>query len=171
MIYLVPLNPNFYWQKSSTFFMNDKGFFVHELEKHQTKDVSDLHVNGELMVIWRDWDNILKSHPKMVYISRVNPHEIKGPHLHTKRDSYFVCIRGKVVFITKDNSGNFHEIESSEEKPILVQIPKNVASAHVNLSDGVSIILALANPAWRPYDDEMKNVTFDDYDWKKWKKK
>jgi dTDP-4-dehydrorhamnose 3,5-epimerase len=31
--------------------------------------------------------------------------------------------------------------------------------------------LALANPAWRPDDDEMKNVTFDDYDWKKWKKK
>ena len=59
---------------------------------------------------------------------------------------------------------------SSEEKPILVQIPKNVASAHINLSEEVSTILALANPAWRPNDDEMKNVTFDDYDWKKWKK-
>ena len=33
-----------------------------------------------------------------------------------------------------------------------------------------SIILALANPAWRPDNDEMKNVTFNDYDWKKWKK-
>ena len=36
----------------------------------------------------------IKNHPKMVYVSHVNPHEIKGPHLHTKRDSYFVCIRG-----------------------------------------------------------------------------
>ena len=140
------------------------------LETFPTKDVNDDHINGKLTVIWRDWDKILKSNPKMVYISHVNPHEIKGPHLHTKRDSYFVCIRGKVVFIAKDNSGNFHEIESSEENPVLVQIPKNIASAHINLSDGISTILALANPAWQPNDNEMKNVAFDDYDWKKWKK-
>ena len=139
------------------------------LEKYETKNTVDQHVNGSLTVIWRDWDNILKSHPKMVYVSYVNPYEIKGPHLHTKRDSYFVCIRGKVVFIIKDISGNFREVESSEENPVLVQIPKNIASAHINLSDEVSTILALANPAWQPNDDEMKNVTFDDYDWEKWK--
>jgi dTDP-4-dehydrorhamnose 3,5-epimerase len=34
----------------------------------------------------------------------------------------------------------------------------------------MSTILTLADPAWRPNDDEMKNVTFDNYDWKKWKK-
>ena len=81
------------------------------LETFPTKNIHDGHINGKLNVIWRDWDNILKSHPKMVYVSHVNPYEIKGPHLHTK-----------------------------------------------------------ASPAWRPNDDEMKNVTFDDYDWKKWKK-
>ena len=140
------------------------------LETFPTKDVVDGHINGKLTVIWRDWDNILKSYPKMVYVSHVNPHEIKGPHLHTKRDSYFVCIRGRVVFVIKDSSGNFREVESSEENPILVQIPKNIASAHINIYDKVSTILALANPAWQPNDDEMKNVTFDDYDWKKWKK-
>ena len=139
------------------------------LETFPTKNVGDDHINGKLTVIWRDWDNILKSHPKMVYVSYVNPHEIKGPHLHTKRDSYFVCIRGKVVFIAKDDSGNFHEIESSDENPVLVHIPKNIASAHINLSDEISTVLALADPAWRLDDDEMKNVVFDDYDWKKWK--
>ena len=140
------------------------------LETFPTKDVVDGHINGKLTVIWRDWDNILKSYPKMVYVSHVNPHEIKGPHLHTERDSYFVCIRGKVVFIVKDNLGNFHEIESSEENSVMVEIPKNIASAHINLSDGISTILTLANPAWKPNNDEMKNVAFDDYDWKKWKK-
>ena len=150
--------------------MNNNDITAIPLETFPTKVIVDGHINGKLTVIWRDWDDILKSHPKMVYVSRINPHEIKGPHLHTKRDSYFVCVRGKVVFIVKDNSGNFHEIESSEEKPVLVQIPKNVASAHINLSDETSTILALANPAWRPNDDEMKNITFDDYDWKKWKK-
>lgn len=142
-----------------------------KLEKHETKDIVDKHVNGSLTVIWRDWDQILEVQPKMAYVSSVNPGEVKGPHLHLKRDSYFVCIRGKVVFIAKDLSGKYHEIESSEHEPVLVQVPKNHPSAHINITDQISTILTLANPAWKPNDDEMVNVTFDDYDWSKWKKK
>ena len=148
--------------------INDKIRHI-ELEIHPTKDITDNHVNGSLTVIWRDWDKILEVEPKMVYVSSVNPREIKGPHLHTKRDSHFICIRGKVIFIAKDEKGNFLEIESSEKKPVLVQIPKNFASAHINPTNEVSTVLTLANPAWTPNDDEMKNVTFDDYDWRKWK--
>ena len=148
---------------------NDTIRFV-ELETHLTKDILDNHVNGSLTVIWRNWDKILEIEPKMVYVTTVNPGEIKGPHLHTKRDSYFVCIRGKVVFIAKDLSGKYHEIESSEEKPILIQIPHNHPSAHINITNEKATVLALANLAWRSDDDEMKNVTFDDFDWNKWKK-
>jgi len=148
--------------------INDTIRYV-ELETHPTKDITDNHVNGSLTVIWRNWDKILEVEPKMVYVSSVNPGEIKGPHLHTKRDSYFVCIRGKVIFIAKDEKGNFLEIESNEKKPVMVQIPKNFASAHVNPTNDVSTVLTLANPAWTPNDNEMKNVTFDDYDWNKWK--
>lgn len=139
------------------------------LETHHTKDVKDKHINGSLTVVWRDWDKILDFEPKMLYVSSVNPGEIKGPHLHTKRDSYFVCIRGKVVFITKDLKGTYHEIESSEEKPILVKIPKNHPSAHINVASQISSILALASIAWKPNDNEMIDVSFDDYDWNKWK--
>jgi len=148
---------------------NDTIRFV-ELETYITKNILDNHVNGSLTVIWRGWDKILEIEPKMVYVTTVNPGEIKGPHLHTKRDSYFVCIRGKVVFIAKDLSGKYHEIESSEEKPILIQIPHNHPSAHINITNEKATVLTLANPAWRPDDDEMKNVTFDDFDWNKWKK-
>ena len=148
---------------------NDTIRFV-ELETHLTKDILDNHVNGSLTVIWRNWDKILEIEPKMVYITTVNPGEIKGPHLHTKRDSYFVCIRGRVVFIAKDLFGKYHEIESSEEKPTLIQIPHNHPSAHINITNEKATVLTLANPAWRPDDDEMKNVTFDDFDWNKWKK-
>lgn len=141
-----------------------------KLNSYPTKDINDEHVNGMLTVIWRDWDDELEVKPEMVYVSTVNPGEIKGPHLHTKRDSYFICIRGKVVFIAKDLKGNYHEIESSEDNPVLVQIPKNHPSAHINITNQLSTILTLANPAWKPNDDEMKNITFDDYDWNKWKK-
>ena len=142
--------------------------FQFNLEKHLTRGIDDDHVNGSLTVIWRDWDQILKNTPKMAYVSSVEPGEIKGPHIHTKRNSYFTCIHGKVVFILQTNEGEFLEIESSAENPVMVYVPKNMASAHVNLSDSTSTVLTLADLAWRPNDQEMKNTTFTNYDWKKW---
>jgi len=140
-----------------------------ELEKHETKDINDQHVNGSLTVIWRDWDKIIEYEPKMVYISAVNSGEIKGPHIHLKRNSYFVCIHGKVVFILKRDNGEYEEIISSEENPVLVHVPKNIASAHINLDNKTAKVLALADIAWQPNDNEMENVTFGDYNWNKWK--
>ena len=140
-----------------------------KLEKHDTKDIHDQHVNGALTVIWRDWDKLIQPEPKMVYISAVNSGEIKGPHVHLKRNSYFVCIHGKVVFIIKKENGEYDEIISSEENPILVHIPKNIASAHINLNKKSSKILTLADISWKPNDNEMENTIFDDYNWKKWK--
>jgi len=139
-----------------------------ELEKHQTKDINDNHPNGSLTVIWRDWDKLIQN-PNMIYVTSVKPGERKGPHIHKKRTSYFVCIKGKVVFVIKDENDNYLEIESSEEKPILVKVPKNIASAHVNLDKNSSLVLALADISWKPNDNEMENVGFDGYDWGKWK--
>ena len=141
-----------------------------KLEKHDTKDIHDQHQNGSLTVVWRDWDKLLVNHPKMVYVSSVNPGEVKGPHLHKKRISYFTCLHGKVIFILKNNNGSFSEIESSSENPILLKIPSGMPSAHINISDNVSRILVLADVAWKPNDNEMDNVTFDNYNWKKWNK-
>ena len=138
------------------------------LETHQTKDIQDEHVNGELTVVWRDWDKTITVQPKMVYMTTINPGEIKGPHLHKIRHSYYVCIKGKVVFIIKQDSGKYLEIESGEEEPVLVEIPKNRSSAHINLSNEPSIILALVNPSWKPDNRDEHNVSYDDYNWKKW---
>ena len=142
--------------------------FTIKIETHKTKDIKDGHTNGSLSVIWRDWDKKIDYEPRMVYVSTVNINEIKGPHIHTKRNSYFTCIHGKVVFIIKDTDGKFYEIESGEENPIMVFVPKNIPSAHINISDKSSSVLALADVAWKPDDDEMVNTAFDDYNWKKW---
>ena len=85
----------------------DTYYFPIKLEQHKTTDVLNKHVNGSLTVIWRDYDNLIKNHPKMVYVSSVNSGEIKGPHIHTKRNSYFTCIHGKVIFILKNNDGTY----------------------------------------------------------------
>ena len=143
-------------------------FKIIRLEKHDTKDVNDSHVNGELTVIWRDWDEIINV-PKMVYVNSVNPKQVKGPHLHENRTTYFYCIDGKIVLIIQDKKGDFHEIELDSVKPILVSVLNGVGAAIVNPSNNVAKVLVLADIAWKPNDNEMKNIKFEDYDWNKWK--
>ena len=143
-------------------------FKIIRLEKHNTKDVNDSHVNGELIVIWRDLDEIINV-PKMVYVNSVNPKQVKGPHLHENRTTYFYCIDGKIVLIIQDKKGDFHEIEVDSEKPILVSVSNGIAAAIVNPSNNVAKVLVLADIAWKPNDNEMKNIKFEDYDWNKWK--
>lgn len=150
--------------------MLNQPYEIIKLEKHETHNVDDKHINGTLTVIWRDWDEILNISPKMIYVTSVNPKEVKGPHIHKKRTSYFSCISGKVAFIIRDNDGNYHEIISSPEDPILLCVPNNIATAHINLSPLISSVLTIADISWRPNDNEMINVNFDNYDWTKWKK-
>jgi len=150
-------------------FMTNKDFLVIKLEKYSTKDIIDDHVNGSLTVIWRDWDKIIPFEPKMVYVSSVFPGQVKGPHIHTKRNSYFSCIHGSVTFIVKDKNGKYHEIEINSDEPTLIHIPKNIASAHLNSGNEIAHVLTLADVSWKPNDNEMQNITFDDYDWKRLK--
>ena len=150
--------------------MDDKNFFVWDLEKHQTIDTTDSHINGELTIIWRDWDNIITNHPKMIYVNSVNPGETKGPHLHKNRTTYFSCIHGSIVLVIQDNDGRFHEVKADSERPTLISVRNGVAAAIVNPTDDISKVLVLADIAWKPNDNEMKNISFNDYDWDKWKK-
>tara|TARA_Y100000741_G_scaffold311736_1_gene255926 strand:+ start:64 stop:522 length:459 start_codon:yes stop_codon:yes gene_type:complete len=143
-------------------------FQVHILEKHQTKSVVDSHVNGELTILWRDWDKIIDD-PKMIYLNSIEPLEIKGPHIHKNRTSYFFCIEGEIVVIVKDNNGVYHEIHASSNEPKLIEISNGTPAAILNPLKITSKVLVLANISWKPNDDEMQNVTFTEYDWNKWK--
>jgi len=147
--------------------MND--FEIIDLEKHETKDVKDSHVNGELKIIWRDWDKIIKD-PKMIYLNSVAPGQVKGPHLHKNRTSYFHCIEGNMVIVIQDKDGNYHEIETNSKESKLISISNGVAAAIINPSQSISKILVLADISWKPNDNEMENIQFNDYDWNKWKK-
>ena len=103
--------------------MEKKDFSIFELENHKTKDVSDSHINGELTVIWRNWDKIINN-PEMVYLNSVNPGEVKGPHIHKNRTSYFFCIDGGMVIVIQDKEGEYHEIKTDSTESKLVCVPK-----------------------------------------------
>ena len=147
--------------------MEKEDFTVFELETHETKDILDDHKNGELTVIWRNWDEIINE-PNMIYLNSVNPGERKGPHIHKNRTSYFFCLQGKMIIVIRDKSGNYHEIEADSETSKLVAVSNGIAAAIINPSKNISKILVLADVAWKPNDNEMENTTFEDYDWKKW---
>tara|TARA_B100000315_G_scaffold206147_1_gene200411 strand:+ start:116 stop:568 length:453 start_codon:yes stop_codon:yes gene_type:complete len=149
--------------------MEREDFSVYELETHKTKDISDLHINGELTVIWRNWDKIINN-PEMVYLNSVNPGEVKGPHIHKNRTSYFFCLHGKMLIIIQDKDGKYHEVETTSDEPKLVCVSNGIAAAIMNPSENISKVLVLADIAWKPDDDEMINVKFEDYDFKKWKR-
>ena len=148
--------------------MEKEDFSVFQLENHETKDVLDAHINGELTVIWRNWDKIIKN-PEMIYLNSVNPGEIKGPHMHKNRTSYFFCIHGEMIIVIQDKNGKYHEIQTNSNEPKLVCVSNGIAAAIMNPSKNISKILVMADIAWRPNDNEMLNVKFNDYDWNKWK--
>tara|TARA_B100000029_G_C17537952_1_gene945583 strand:+ start:430 stop:882 length:453 start_codon:yes stop_codon:yes gene_type:complete len=148
--------------------MSEKDFEVFDLEVHETKNITDSHVNGELTVVWRDWDNLINN-PKMVYVNTVNPGEIKGPHVHKNRISYFYCIEGEMITIVQDKDGQFHEIRIHSGESKLVSVSNGIAAAIVNPSNKISKILVLADVAWKPNDNEMDNVEFKNYNFDKWK--
>ena len=149
--------------------MEKEDFSVFQLENHETKDVLDAHINGELTVIWRNWDKIIKT-PEMVYVNSVNPGEIKGPHIHKNRTSYFLCLQGKMIIVIRDKNKKYHEIETNSTESKLISVSNGTPAAIINPSKNISKILVLADVAWKPNDNEMENTTFDDYDWNKWKK-
>ena len=149
--------------------MEEDDFSIFELEKHETKDIHDSHINGDLTVVWRNWDNVIKN-PEMIYVNSVKPGEIKGPHIHKNRTSYFFCLEGSIVIILKDKHGVYQEIETTSEDPKLVSVSNGIAAAILNPTKNLSKVLVLADIAWKPNDSEMTNVQFSDYDFRKWNK-
>ena len=148
--------------------MEKEDFSVFQLENHETKDVLDSHINGKLTVIWRDWDEIINK-PEMIYLNSVNPGEIKGPHMHKNRTSYFFCIQGEMIIVIKDKNGKYNEIEANSGSSKLVSVSNGVSAAIINPSNKISKILVMADVAWKPNDNEMENHTYENYDWGKWK--
>tara|TARA_Y100001936_G_scaffold86195_1_gene84481 strand:- start:27278 stop:27730 length:453 start_codon:yes stop_codon:yes gene_type:complete len=148
--------------------MEKEDFSVFDLETHETKDITDSHINGELTVIWRDWDKIINN-PEMIYLNLVNPGEIKGPHIHKNRTSYFYCLQGEMVIVIQDKNGEYHEIEADSKNSKLISVSNGIGAAIINPTNNVSKILVMADIAWKPNDNEMENVKFKNYDFEKWK--
>jgi len=87
--------------------------------------------------------------------------------MHKNRTSYFFCIQGEMIIVIKDKNGKYNEIEANSGSSKLVLVSNGVSAAIINPSNKISKILVMADVAWKPNDNEMINVKFEDYDFKK----
>ena len=136
-----------------------------------THDQRTGDVNGRLISVWKHYENQREVPPKEAYVTTYHPNVIKGPHLHKTRWDYFTCIKGKVLIIVRAPDGKYYEYLSSEDSPVTVEVPANVPSATMNLSDEISIVLNLCNPAWHPDNEDNYNLEFNDYNFEKARQK
>ena len=104
--------------------MNDT-FYTIKLEKHETKNIEDKHVNGSLTVIWRDWDNIIKNHPKMIYVTSVNPDcNVTILELAKKISSLFPEKKLKVIFDKQSIDDEYIKSKIYLQNPDITKITK-----------------------------------------------
>jgi dTDP-4-dehydrorhamnose 3,5-epimerase-like enzyme len=136
-----------------------------------TTDQRTGETNGKLISIWKHYEGERQVPPMEAYVTTYHPGVLKGPHLHKTRWDYFVCIRGRVLIVVKDADGTYHEFVSSEDNPVVIEVPANVPSATLNLSRDISAVLNLCNPAWHPENEDNYNVEFKDFDFEKARKK
>lgn len=74
-----------------------------------------------------------------------------------------------MLIVVQEKDKKYHEIRVNSEESKLVTVSNGIPAAIVNPSNKVSKILVLADISWKPDDNEMNNVKFEDYNFDKWK--
>jgi dTDP-4-dehydrorhamnose 3,5-epimerase len=76
-----------------------------------------------------------------------------------------------MIIVIKDKNGKYHDIEANSESSKLISVSNGVSAAIINPSNKISKILVMADVAWKPNDNEMKNDIFENYNLSKWQNK
>ena len=134
-------------------------------QKIKTKNSKGID-NGYLIPIYNVNEGFFEEgdEPKQVYLTVVESKEIKGPHLHFKRNGCFTCIKGNARFILKvDNS--YKEYFSGEDYQFSsVIVPKGVPAALQNIGNNSAYILNMPSPGWSPEMNDEHTADFSDFD-------
>ncbi|MDP3115396.1 MAG: WxcM-like domain-containing protein [Candidatus Cloacimonadaceae bacterium] len=128
-----------------------------------TKNRHD-QINGYLVPIIDIGDEFIspEQFPRQVYLTVVDPGEIKGPHFHKERYAMYTCIKGNIKIVLKLED-KYEVLFSGEDHDYAtLWIPAGIPTAVINMDmDNPSFILNTPNPSFleTPFDDH--NVEFD----------
>jgi dTDP-4-dehydrorhamnose 3,5-epimerase len=125
--------------------------------------------NGFLVPIFNENDNFLNNNDylRQVYLTVVKPNNIKGPHLHYKRNGLFTCIKGNIRIVTKENNEYKLFFSGEDYNYNSILIPKGIPAALQNISDIDAMVINLPSPGWTKEMQDEHSADFSDFDFKK----
>ena len=84
-----------------------------------------------------------------IYLTAVNPGEVRGNHYHQETIEWFCVIKGEGNLIL-EKEGDRMEIKMDEANPISVEVPPYVSHAIKNIGTSTMYLLAYANKGYNP---------------------
>ncbi|TSC73191.1 MAG: dTDP-4-dehydrorhamnose 3,5-epimerase [Parcubacteria group bacterium Gr01-1014_38] len=103
--------------------------------------------NGFLLELYKDGGKTV------VYLSAASPKAFKGYHLHTVRQSHYVCLKGTMKVTVIEGKKKVEHILSGD-RPERLLLPTNVWIGLENIGEEEAWLLNLPNP---PYDPDVKS--------------
>jgi hypothetical protein len=107
--------------------------------------------NGWLLPIWHV-DSGLKV--DQVYLTAVAPGKRKGPHLHMVRCGRFVCVKGNVRIVIRENGRYRHAYSGERSDFAEVYVAPGCAAAVYNDGTEEALVLNMPSPPWRADDQD-----------------
>ena len=120
--------------------------------------------NGFLVPILDIMDGFMppEDFPRQVYMTVVDPGEIKGPHYHLERYAMYTCIKGNIKVVIKVD-GSYITLYSGEDYDYAtLWIRAGIPTAVINLDQEYpGYILNFPNPSFLETPKDDHNVDFD----------
>jgi dTDP-4-dehydrorhamnose 3,5-epimerase-like enzyme len=113
-----------------------------------TKDLQG-HPNGYVLELLKD-GSMTKG-----YLTAIAPNGFKGYHYHKERSATYIVLKGAVkVILYKKGQREEHIVQGDTR----LQIPKQIATGILNLTDDEAWLINFPNP---PYDPAVKGEQID----------
>lgn len=137
---------------------------VKKNQKFITKN-SHGYANGNLITIYNENDLFYNKtdSPKQVYLTTIKKNEVKGPHLHFKRQGHFTCIKGNIKVVVKIGTKYEEYFSGDDYYYSSIIVPKGIPALLVNIGANEAYVINTPNPAWSKEMNDENSYDFSDY--------
>ena len=118
-------------------------------------------INGFVLPIFNANEKFVTECPKQIYLTTIMPYEVKGPHLHNKRDGLFTCIKGNIKIVTKIDNKYAELFSGQNANYASVIVPRGVECTLINIGDEDAYVLNMPSEPYDPSDNF--SPTWDNY--------
>jgi dTDP-4-dehydrorhamnose 3,5-epimerase len=125
-------------------------------------------IGGNVMHAMKDSDNGYIDFGE-AYFSEINHNTVKAWKLHKEMTLNLVVPVGKIKFVLFDDRGEldgmFQEIIISKDNYCRLTVPPRIWMGFQGLSDGVSVLLNIANIKHDRLEVDTRNIEEIEFDW------